>query len=243
MIYTEHFEVSSHDTDRYDVARPSALLRYMQEAANHQMRDCKPSYMDLYNDGKAFLLSRIAVVTHAPLHAYDKIDVQTWPCTSSRGASFDRCYRILRQGELIAEGQALWACVDIHTRKLYRVTDIDLTNYHHADLIPVDGLRFHVDDDLTQVGAHTVAYHETDVNAHLNNTHYPDLLLDHLPTPTAPTLLDFSIHYRHEAKQNETLTLLRSSLTPTASGTRCTFRTTLPDGTVNIEAQVTLREV
>lgn len=242
MYYTEHFEVSSHDIDKYDVARPACVLRFMQEAANHQMRDKKPSYMDLFREGKAFLLSRIAVKTHKPLRSYDKIDVITWP-VESKGATFNRCYRIERAGELIAEGQAIWALVDVHTHKLYRVTDVDLSNYEHGPLVPVDGIRFQLPDDLPQVGSHVVAYHETDVNGHLNNTVYPDLLLDHLPVHDERTIADFSIHFRAEAKLGETLSIFRSDPVDTSEGQRLFFRTARADGSANIDAQVTLRKL
>ena len=240
MYYTEHFEVTTHDTDPFGVARPSALLAFMQETADHQMRDKKPSYMDLYNEGKAFLLSRIAVTVHAPLHAYDKIDVESWP-VESRGATFNRCYRITRAGKLIALGQAYWALVDVNTRKLLRVTDVDLSNYQHGPLQPVDGIRFRAPDDLPAVGTHIVAYHETDVNRHMNNTRYADMLLDHLPAHDGRTFAEFSIHYKNEAPQGETLTILRSDAEPTENGDRLFFRTLRQDGSVNIEAQALLK--
>ena len=193
MFYTEHFSVSSHDVDRFDIARPGCVLRYMQETANHQMRDQKPSYMDLFRAGKAFLLSRMAVTTHLPLHSYDKIDVQC-----------------------VAEGQAVWALVDISTHRLYRVTDVDLSNYTHGPLVPVPGLRFQTPDDMPRVGEHTVAYYETDVNSHLNNTVYPDLLLEGCSGGGG----------RFE---------------DTPAGQRLFFRSVRADGSPNIDAQVTLR--
>lgn len=242
MYYTEHFEVSSHDVDARGIVRPACVLRYMQETANHQMRDKKPSYMDLFNDGKAFLLSRMAVKTHRAMYSYDRIDVMSWP-VESRGATFNRCYRIERAGELIAEGQAIWALVDVNTHHLYRVTDVDLSNYEHGPLVPVEGLRFQLPDELTQVGQHTVTYHETDMNGHLNNTFYPEILLDHLPQYDERTLADFSIHFRAEAKRNETLTIFRSEPMDTPDGQRLFFRTQRTDGSANIDAQVTLRKL
>lgn len=240
MFYTECYEVSTHDTDPFGVVRPSALLAFMQETADHQMRDKKPSYMDLYNEGKAFLLSRIAVKIHAPLHAYDKIAVESWP-VESRGATFNRCYRITRAGQLIAEGQAYWALVDVNTRKLLRTTDVDLSNYQHGPLHPVDGIRFRAPDDLPTVGTHTVAYHETDVNRHMNNTRYADLLLDHIPDHDGRTFAEFSIHYKTEAPQGESLTICRSEPKAAQDGERLFFRTLCQDGRTNIEAQVLLK--
>ena len=242
MFYTEHFQVTTHDTDPYGVVRPGALLAFMQETADHQMRDKKPSYMDLYNEGKAFLLSRVAVKVYAPLHAHDQIDVESWP-VESRGATFNRCYRITKGGQLIAEGQAYWALLNLATRRLLRVTDVDLSNYEHGPLQPVESIRFTAPEDIPAIGTHVVAYHDTDVNRHMNNTRYPDLLLDHLPAFDGRTFAEFSIHYKAEAPLGETLTVCRSAGEETGDGERIYYRTLRADGSVNIDAQVLLKKL
>ena len=238
-MYTEHFEVSSHDVDPNGIIRPSSVLRYMQEAANHQMRDEKPSYMDLFNEGKAFLLSRIAVHTFEPLHQYDHIDVVNWPA-DGRGATFYRCYRIECNGHPIAQGLGIWALVDTHTHRLYRVGEVSFPNYTTGDLVQVEGLRFRLPEELERVGTHTVCYHETDCNRHLNNTNYPDLLLDVLPERDTHYISDFSIHFIAEAPLGEELTFYRSPAIATAAGLCRYFRTERADGSANIEAMVHL---
>ncbi len=59
MRYTEKYKVTSHDVDVNNNMKPSLVLRYMQETANHQMRDRKPSYYDLFFAGKSFIITRI----------------------------------------------------------------------------------------------------------------------------------------------------------------------------------------
>ena len=52
MKYSEHYEVTCHDVDQNNHIKPTNLVRYMQETANHQMRDRKPSYYDLFLTAK-----------------------------------------------------------------------------------------------------------------------------------------------------------------------------------------------
>lgn len=42
--YREHYSVSSHDVDINNNIKPSSLARLMQETANHNMRDRRPTY-------------------------------------------------------------------------------------------------------------------------------------------------------------------------------------------------------
>ena len=50
--------ISPHDLDLNDIASPSAVLRYMQEAAYMQMQYCKPTMDDLRAENKVFVVSR-----------------------------------------------------------------------------------------------------------------------------------------------------------------------------------------
>jgi medium-chain acyl-[acyl-carrier-protein] hydrolase len=238
-MYTEQFEVYSHDVDARGIARPSSILRYMQEAANHQMRDEKPSYAELFREGKAFLLSRIAVETFSPLMQYDKLIVSNWPA-GGKGATFYRCYRIERAGQCVARGLGVWALVDTRTRRLYRVGEVSFPNYTQGALVPVDGLRFRLPEEMEAAGAHEVAYHETDLNRHLNNTHYPDLLLDCLPERDTHYVAGFSIHFLAEAPLGERLTVYRSAALEGPDGLTRYFRTERASGGENVEAVLRL---
>lgn len=240
-MYQEQFEISSHDIDPDGIVRPSCLLRYMQESANHQMRDEGPSYMELFDEGKAFILSRMVVHTYAPLHQYEQIDTFNWP-SEGKGATFYRCHRIERDGKVVAEALGYWALVDIHTHKLYRVGEVTFPNYTQGELKELDGVRFRLPEQMTLVGKHIVAYHETDCNRHLNNTYYPDLLVDFLPERDTHYVSDFSIHFVKEAPLGEELSVYISEPEEAPDGLHRYFRTERASGGVNIEAVVTLKE-
>lgn len=241
LLYTEYFEVLAHDVDPTEVIRPSALQKYLQETANHQMRDCKPSYNELYSEGKAFLLSRIAVECFRPIRQYEQLTVQSWPCPS-RGATFPRCYQVRCGEEVVAQASSLWGLLDLHTRKLLRSDSVDLSSYAFGEPLAVDSLRFRLPDlPLTEVGNHTTTYAEIDCNRHMNNTNYPDLLMNHLPDPEAQVVCGFSIHYQSEAPYGERLTVQRSEAIEENEQTVYYFRTLRENGEGNIAARVVVQ--
>lgn len=116
MRYTENYEVTCHDVDVNNNIKPSLILRYMQETANHQMRDRKPSYYDLFFAGKSFIVTRVTIEIFAQLHQYDKIQVDTWNCPA-KGVTFLRCYEIRRGDETVARAYSVWAVTDHETGK------------------------------------------------------------------------------------------------------------------------------
>ena len=99
IIYT----VNANDIDVNRVVTASQILRYMQDAANWQMETNGLSYDELFlNRGLAFVLSKIRISMYAPIYSHQKITVESWACPS-KGMTFQRCYRILREGMIVAE--------------------------------------------------------------------------------------------------------------------------------------------
>ena len=113
--------------------------------------------------------------------------------------------------------------------------------------------RAGADASFEQVGRHTVTYPDVDMNLHMNNTKYADMLCSFVPEFTAavgrgsalgahaaaftpsPAVREFSITYLADAPLGGTLTVLRSG----ADGTYF-FRTVREDGKVNVEARIAL---
>lgn len=209
-VYTEHYATLNHDTDAKGIVRPSCIQRYMQETANHQMRDCKPSYDDLFNEGKAFILSRMTLECKRTLNQYEKIDVQTWPSSNDKGVTFTRCYVIYADGEEVAKGLAVWALVDISTKTLIRVSDCDLSNYVHKEPFEMKGLRFRIPKEMTDVGRCDVTYSLCDCNMHMNNTNYLDMFFNFVPEVERLYVSEYSITYKKEAKLGAALSIKRS---------------------------------
>ncbi len=244
MDYSHSYKTKWHDTDACGVLRPSALLVYMQETANLQCRDWGYDLTRLHDEeGLGFLLSRIMLRVDAPLHAYEDIEVRTW-CPPSKGLTFLRCFAILRDGEVVAEAVSHWAMMDLNARKLVRVSD-----FHRE--FPVGELpaeasipaRAHIPStiDMEVVGERRIVYSDLDFNRHMNNTRYPDMVCDYLPRMDGRYVAALSLSYLREAAYGDTLIVSRSA-SPNATTEQESYllRTTRADGTVCLEATITL---
>ena len=238
MKWTEHFRINSHDTDASGQVRASLMLRYMQETANLQLKTLGPTVDELLAMGAAFFLSRINLSLYRPLHAYDEIDVSSWAC-ESRGVSFNRCYEIRKNGELVAEAASVWGLVGIDDRRLFRVDEIQL-GFDVADPLELDApkrVRIPRDLSLALVGERPIAYSDIDQNGHMNNTNYPDMLCDFIPGMEKKHVLSFAISFAGEARLGETLKIYTAK-----SDGQTYFRTTTSGGAVNVEAIIMTEE-
>lgn len=234
MKYTINLTVNTHDTDMHGAVRPSVILRYMQEAANLQMNHTHPSSDELrFEMGKAFILSKVTVNIYSDLRAEDQIEVSTW-ANESEGVSFRRSAQIRKNGVIIAEMISVWALLNIETRRLCRVRDIQLgfdTEPEYPEIDEPERLRMPADLTPKLMGTRTVYYSDIDCNAHMNNTNYPDMLLNFLPDIKDKKVYSFAIHFMNEARLDTSFKVYVAN-----EPEKTYFKTVLPDGKVGVEA-------
>ncbi len=238
MKYTDKHRVMSQFVDKNGILRTGALLRYMQEAAANAMTEDGPSYDELAERGLCFVLSKITLSVYADIHANDRIEVETWATESAR-VSFNRAYRVLRDGKVVAEASSVWALLDVGRRRLVRVSDAELCYREDAPLdlevmqkIPLPPER------LSLVGERKVGYSDTDRNGHMNNTVYADMLCDYAFRSVMGRVSRMSISFISEAPFGEELKVYLASEDDT-----CYVRTVREDGKTNIEAELICEKI
>ena len=241
MYYSEAYTTKWHDTDACGVMRPSRLLEYMQETANHQCRAYGMDLNDLFHkEGLGFLLSRIMIRVHTPIRAYEEIEVRTW-CPPSRGLTFLRCFSVTRGGEVVAEASSSWALADVNSKKLVKVSDFE-RDFPKGD--PIDPIvlprqvRIPASRKMDVVGERRIVYSDLDFNRHMNNTKYPDMICDFLPEMQGKWVKGMSLFYMNEAAFDDVVTVQR-----TVDEDRPDvywLRTVRADGSVCLEAEIEL---
>ena len=87
-----NLSVDIHDVDFNGVARTSALMKYIQGAAQTQLTESGMSYDELKKKKRVFILSKIKMEFTDTVRAYDPLTAITYPA-NRRGSSFLRCYK------------------------------------------------------------------------------------------------------------------------------------------------------
>ena len=240
MKWTESFRISTHDTDPDGNVRISPLLRYMQDTANRQCLSAGPSNEELRQRGYAFIVSRMALRIYRPLNCYDEILVSSWPC-ESKGVYYLRCYDIRIGDETVAEASSIWALLDIGGRRVCRVGEIS-DGYLGGGFDPPNGieipmrLKAPAEQPVQPAGEYTVSYRDSDINSHMNNTVYADIMCGFLPVG-GRAVSSFCISYQNEAPLGCKLDVF----TADCGGGKYFVRTVRKDGMINAEAEIVFR--
>jgi acyl-ACP thioesterase len=184
---------------------------------------------------KAFILSKVTIEFYEAVRAYEPLTATTFPC-NSRGYTFQRCYRLEKDGKTIGRAIAAWALIDTEKHSLVRVNEFELGLETLAPL-DIPPTRIAVPGNITTVGTYDVTYADTDQNNHMNNTRYPDIYANFLPL-SGKRISDISISYINEAPAKDRLTVMM------AEENGCYyFRTLRSDGKVNSEAMIRLADI
>ena len=249
MKYEYNYSTRTYETDLHHALRPTQLIQYMQETAEHQLHDQDCDYLDLYyNQRKAYIISRMSVEIDRPIERFADITARTW-ITEGRAANFPRHYELVHNGEAFARGTSTWAMVDVDTKKLVRFKEYDTDGYAHGPepelRIPT---RFRIPQDagLAFDREITVGYTMTDVNRHMNNAMYINPLYDCIPGVEEYFMTSINLRFLHEAPYGSAIRVFRSglikeqALDPAADGI-VYFRTAV-GGEINVEAVFGLRK-
>lgn len=213
MLYRETYQVRWHDTDATREVKPSEVLAYMQECANHQFRTHAVTLDTLRDEsGVGFILSRVAIDLLSPMHAYENLEVCTATC-AGHGLSFPRRFEIFREGEAVARAMSQWAMVRVSDRALLRAEEAPFSFGDEEQIAVSMPLRFRIPRELIMecVGERRVVYSDLDYNLHMNNTKYPNMLCDFLPDANALRVTGISLFYQNEAAFGDVLRVERGT--------------------------------
>lgn len=235
----QNFRVDIHHCDSNANLRVTEMLRFMQQCSSSQLENSAISQEKLVKMGKTYVLCRLNISIYKSVHPGEEIEVSTWPC-ESRGLSLTRCYQVRVDGSIVAEAITVWGVVDIETRRLCRVSSlpVDLECEEPLELDSPSRVYIPSELNLNLVGERTVVYSDLDINSHVNNTNYADMICDFLPEMQQKRVIMMGISYVSEAKLGEVLKVYM-----TKSEGQYYIRTLKESGEVNMEAIVMLERI
>lgn len=242
--FPREYQIRSFETNTTGNLKPTVILQYLQETAEFQLKVQDMDYVDMYMKlHKAYVVSRMSIQIHQQLHKYDHITVRTWT-GEDRGANFPRSFDVYCGGQLAITAFSNWALIDTEKKTLVKRSEYDISNYAWGEKQELDiPARFKIprDIEMSLAGIHHVSFNDTDINGHMNNAMYADVLYNYIPEPRSWDITSMNFHYRHEAPLNSDMEIHMSTLLPPEdmdpkADKIIYFQTFTGEGRSNIEA-------
>ena len=216
LIYETTRTIRHSDVDCHRRLRWSSLFTLLQEAAIDHVGRLGLGLDKTLGLGLLWVVAlQNLSIRRLPTFG-ERVRLRTWPGKPIHNFC-PRYYRMSAEdGALLLEGCALWGLMEQNERKLIdlQVYGLRMPFVVTGDELPLP--RAPRGGPPTQVAQFTVPYSCLDLNGHMNNARYPELVQDLLP----PSLLardpsQICVEYDHEACLGD---VLRIGMTPLADG-------------------------
>lgn len=214
MIYETPFTIYTHLSDRYCRLTMHGMAQLFQEVAELHCTSTGVGFRQLYENGKAWVLSR---VSYRILSRYPRLDEQVRLRTWSRGCDGLYCYRdfeILSQmNEVLVAATSQWVIIDYNNRHVVRIrTEMQNYEHHEQSALAINPEKIIIPEGMQPVRSFHAPYSAIDKAQHVNNAEYIRWIEDVLPgTIQEKGITGFDINYLFETRPDELVQISQKS--------------------------------
>ena len=213
LVYTRTCRIRPHHVNMNQVLRTSSLLRLMQDTSVAHTEALGLTKEKTLEQGLLWVIARQHIVIHR-MPVYDEdIQICTWP-DKMQHLFFPRRHQVFSaDGSIcLVEAEALWLLMDQKDRHMVFPSDYELSlpgRTDVSDFPDIPPIRSASDAAAVNQTLYTPRFSQTDLNGHVNNAAYFDLIDDLLPTDylAAHVPAEIFCEYASEIRPGQTVRL------------------------------------
>lgn len=207
MIYEGKTIINFYDIDGRGDVSLTALLKHINLSAGANATEIGVGLKDTLPLGLTFVIQRFALRTFNWPTFRQEVLIRTWPADIARGTFRRNGDMWDKDGKKMAEWTGLWVLIDVVERKVKRpkALNAELPSYGFMD-VAIESPKIEVPTEVELVASypHIVQFSELDINQHMNNAIYGDLIANVLEIGGyVPKYKEVQFNYLTEAKLGE----------------------------------------
>ncbi len=215
--YSEQWLVNRHDGDFYGDIKPASILRYVQQVSTAHAYHMGVTDEVYARTHTAYVLAKIAMhITRMP-HVDETVTLITEPERLKHAVNKRITTLCDAQGQEEAVVDSRWVLIDVDKRMILRKHPPEIALWDHdverSLSMKMTKAKF---ESCEPLGTRTAVYSLCDMNGHMNNTRYIDVVCDALPWDWWDQwrLEDLVIYYHKEVPRGESFALYRVQTAP-----------------------------
>ena len=189
MIYEKDILLSFYDMDGRGDIKLTALLKHINLSAGANATDIGVGLDTTIPMGLAFVIQRFALRVFKWPVFLQTVTIRTWPAEITKGTFRRNGDMWDKDGNKLAEWTGLWVLIDMEERRVRRpkVLPVALPAYGLMD-VNIEAQKIEVPPDAELIASypHVVRFSEEDVNKHMNNAIYGDLIANVVEISKSP---------------------------------------------------------
>lgn len=216
--YYADISVQEYECDTTGHIKPGYILRHMQQISAEHLNALNLPYTELLRRGQVFLMNRLLLKINSIPMGGESCRLTTTP-KKPEGAQFIRTNEFFREdGQSLMRADTTWLLVNPESRKILRPREFEFPVPFTEDEVPCPLVRYRPEPPkvLCEVGSREVRYSDIDVNRHMNNAAYADIVCDFLPPGEYESAPPESLYisFQNEAVLGDIITVFRGQSKP-----------------------------
>ncbi len=193
--------------------KKSAILDLFQDIAGYHSDFLGCGLDDFAKKGYGWVLVGVRCEILKAVNMYDNLVVKTWPLKPSF-AKYVRQYAVYNsENEVVFKGDSVWTIIDLKTRKPVVLKEVyrGVEKFNEESVFDGKLLKIRPLDDtaFSFVGNRTVNFSDIDMNGHVNNIKYADIIVDVLGNDIE-NFKFFQIDYHKELMSGKTVEIYKA---------------------------------
>ena len=214
VTYTQTYTICRHDGDHHGNAKPGALLRYGQQIATMHAEAAGLNDELYAATHTAYVLAKLALHVDRTPRVDETLTVTTRPERCKRAVNKRITFFYDAAGQQVAVLDSRWVLIDTDKRLILRKHPEAFNDCWAEDVpfeLPMKMVKA-VPEDCAPAGEYTATYSRCDMNGHMNNTRYVDILCDALPWNVwdEGEVRDLKVYYHREVPRGASFALLQA---------------------------------
>lgn len=208
--YEQTYQLRTGDFDRYYHLLPSSILDVFQDVAGVNAEQVPGmTWKELSDAGLFWVVTRIKYEVLETPALHEQVIARTWPLSPTR-LGFQRDYTMRKlDGTPLVICSSDWILMDYKTRGFVSARDfykgpVDFSRTKVFDKKIRKIKSFEPEDEGTRF---KVSFVDIDINGHVNNSKYPNYVMNALDLPENEHIKTFQIDYRHELRPSGEVTI------------------------------------
>ena len=214
VTYTQTYTICRHDGDHHGNAKPGALLRYGQQIATMHAEAAGLNDELYAATHTAYVLAKLALHIDRTPRVDETLTVTTRPERCKRAVNKRVTFFYDAAGQQVAVLDSRWVLIDTDKRLILRKHPEAFNDCWAEDVpfeLPMKMVKA-APEDCAPAGEYTATYSRCDMNGHMNNTRYVDILCDALPWNVwdEGEVRDLKVYYHREVPRGASFALLQA---------------------------------
>lgn len=222
-FYEESKLVNAYDVDLNNKLKLNALFNYFQETASNHADNLNLGFKDLIVNNLGWVLSWAKVeITSFPGFG-ETIKVKTWPKCRYKLYSMRDFLVTDGKDKVFFKVSTAWLMINVKTKRITDIRNIMQQIYYQPDQIALNEFPEKIISSVERnvLFIKKIRYTDLDINQHVNNTKYIELVLDSFSPEyhKSHNLQSLTISFNSESFYDDELEIRSSSNTPSDNKT------------------------